>query len=271
MPKKQRVSRAAQDAATCLAYWLRQVNADQVAQAEALALRRDMVALLTYLRDRRVTGTPSTGNLPLKAVREVTARFVHPPELDTTIGDHTFRLRSEDDVWPLHFLHNLAYVGGLLEGGPARRWQVTADGEQFLTASPPIQVWVLFAFWWERSNWLIAYPFGGMGTSLPPPFRRTTMAHLLSLPTDTPVPFEPFADRLIQETRLKWTAPDMTHARMLLHGAVERMVVCVMADFGLVEPEYQNKPLGEGTMRGLVAFRVTPFGRALLESFGRVA
>jgi len=97
------------------------------------------------------------------------------------------------------------------------------------------------------------------------------MAHLLSLPTDTPVPFEPFADRLIQETRLKWTAPDMTHARMLLHGAVERMVVCVMADFGVVEPEYQNKPLGEGTMRGLVAFRVTPLGRALLESFGRVA
>ena len=39
MAKKQRVSRAAQEAATRLAHWLRQVNADQAAQAEALALR----------------------------------------------------------------------------------------------------------------------------------------------------------------------------------------------------------------------------------------
>jgi hypothetical protein len=36
-------------------------------------------------------------------------------------------VRSEDDVWPLSFLHTLAYVGRLLEGGPAvdrhARWR----------------------------------------------------------------------------------------------------------------------------------------------------
>jgi len=90
-------------------------------QADALPLRRDMVALLTYVHDNRVTGTQSTGNLPLKAVREVTARFVHPPVLETTVGDRTFRVRSEYDAWPLYFLHTLADVGGLLVGGRARR------------------------------------------------------------------------------------------------------------------------------------------------------
>ncbi|NIO70893.1 MAG: hypothetical protein GTN71_18125, partial [Anaerolineae bacterium] len=149
MPNEEQTLKAAEAAARRLINWMRQVKDDQVAQAEALPLRRDMVTLLTYLRDNRVTGTQSTGNLPLKAVREVTAHFVHPPQLESTIGDRTRRVRSEDDVWPLYFLHTLAYVGGLLEGGPSRRWRLTPDGEKFLTASSPIQVWILFAFWWE--------------------------------------------------------------------------------------------------------------------------
>jgi hypothetical protein len=246
--------------------WMRQVKGDQVAWAEALPLRRDMVTLLTYLRDNRVTGTQSTGNLPLKAVREVTARFVHPPQLTRTIGDHTFRVRSEDDVWPLYFLHTLAYVGGLLEGGPSRRWRLTPGGTSFLTASPPIQVWILFATWWERVNWLIAFPFTGMGESLPPRFTKITLAHLLSLPANRRIPFEPFADKLIRETRLKWTAPDMTHAQMSLHSAVWHMVIGILADFEVVEPEYEDKPLGRGTVQELAAFQITSFGKGLLES-----
>ena len=266
MPNKKQPFKAAEAAAHRLNAWMRQVKSDEVARAEALPLRRDMVALLTYLRDNRVTGTQSTGNLPLKAVREVAARFVHPPQLAQTIGDQTFRVRSEDDVWPLYFLHTLANVGGLLEGGSSRRWRLTPDGEKFLTASPPTQVWILLAFWWERVNWLIAFPFAGIGEDLPPRFTEITLAHLLSLPANTHIPFEPFADRLIQETGLKWTAPDMTYARMLLHSAVQRMVIGILADFEVVETEHQDKPLGSGTIQELVAFQITPFGKGLLES-----
>jgi len=266
MPDKGKAFKAAGAAAHRFVNWMRQVNSNQVARAEALPLRRDMVTLLTYVRDNRVTGTQSTGNLPLKAVREVTARFVHPPQLERTIGDHTYRVRSEDDVWPLSFLHTLAYVGGLLEGGPSRRWRLTPGGAEFLTASPLIQVWILLVIWWERVNWLIAYPFTGMGESLPPHFNKITLAHLLSLPVGKRIPFEPFADRLIQETGLKWTAPDMTHAQMSLHGAIRRMVIGILADFQVVEPEYQDKPLGSGTISELVAFQINPFGRGLLES-----
>jgi len=245
---------------------MRQVNAEQLARAEALPLRRDMVALLQYLRDHRVTGTRSTGNLTLKAVHEVTACFVDPPELETTIGDRTYRVRSEYEVWPLYFLHTLAHVGGLLYGGPAQRWRLTPDGALFLTASPPTQVWMLITFWWERVNWLIAYPFEGIGEDLPPRFEETALVQLLALTVDTRIPFESFADRLIQETRLQWTAPDTTYARMLLHGAVQRMVIDVLAHFETLEREYQDKPLGRGTTQELVAFRITRFGKGLLES-----
>jgi hypothetical protein len=268
MPNKRRASKAARVAAVRLTHWMRQVNAEQLARAEALPLRRDMVALLQYLRDHRVTGTRSTGNLTLKAVHEVTACFVDPPELETTIGDRTYRVRSEYEVWPLYLLHTLAHVGGLLYGGPAQRWRLTPDGALFLTASPPTQVWILITFWWERVNWLIAYPFEGMGEDLPPRFEEITLTHLLSPPINTRTPFEPFADRLIRETGLKWTAPNMTYARMSLHSAIRRMVIDILANFEAVEREYQDKPLGRGTTQELVAFRITPFGKRLLESLG---
>lgn len=246
--------------------WMRQDTGDHAAQAEKLALRRDMVAMLTYVRDHRVTGTQSTGNFPLKVVRAVTAQFVDPPVLDETIGDRTYRLRSEYDVWPLYFLHTLADVGGLLEGGAGRRWRLTTSGEKYLATHPLIQVWIPLAVWWKRVNWMIAYPVAGLGESLPPHLEVITLDHLLALPVDTRISFESFADKLIEETGLTWTSQDTTYHRQFLHGAIRRMVFSVMADFGVVKLEHQDKPLGKGTILELAAFEITPFGRGLLAS-----
>jgi len=44
------------------------------------------------------------------------------------------------------------------------------------------------------------------------------------------------------------------------------MIVDVLADFGALERGYQERPLGRIMSRDLVAFRVTPFGRDLLET-----
>jgi hypothetical protein len=123
MPGKKRLSKAAQAAARRLDNWMRQVDADQFARAEALPLRRDMVTLLTYVCDNRVTGTQSTGNLPLKAVREVIARFVHPLEMETTIGDRTFEKLDAlevEDVWdrvgPTHYSPSRADIASSRSG-----------------------------------------------------------------------------------------------------------------------------------------------------------
>jgi hypothetical protein len=250
-----------------LSAWLAQYhNAEMVRQAQVLPLRRDMVTLLMFVRDTKVVGTQSTGNMPLKAVRKVTARFVRPPQLDTTIGDHTYRLRSEADVWPLYFLHCLAEVGNLLAIAPARRWRLTPVGEKFLGTAPLLQVPFLLTTWWYEVNWLVAYPFAGMGDALPPSFSLTMLTRLRSLPIGTPTPFEEFADGLIEETGLTWTAQDSSAATMLLRGSIERMVITILADFGAVKREYREKPLGKGTISKLATFEITPFGKALLDA-----
>ena len=238
--------------------------------AEALALRRDMVTLLEFVRDNRVIGTQSTGNMPLKAVREVTARFVNPPKLESTIGDHVYPFRSEEEIESLYFLHVLAEVGGWLKIARARRWQLTARGKEFLNAAPKLQVSWMLAVWWYRVNWLVAYPFEGMGDDLPPGFNLSVLASLQTLPLGTWNSFDKFADHVIGATGLTWTAQESSFATMLLRGSIRRMVVDILASFDALNRRYRKKPLGRGTISELEAFKITPFGKALLEALAAV-
>ena len=247
--------------------WLVQNNDAEIAQQEeVLPLRRDIVTLLTYVRDNKVVGTQGSGNMPMKAVREVTACFVNPPKLEATIGEHTYRIRSEADLWPLHFLRIIAEVGSLITVAPARRWRLTAKGVEFLGANPLLQMVSLLAIWWYEVNWLVAYPYTGMGEFLPPLFNRVTLDHLLSLPVGMKLFFEDFANELIEETGLTWTAKDNSAAPMLLRGSIARMVIHIISNFGLVEREYKEEQLGKETTPMLDTFEITPFGRALLEA-----
>jgi len=128
--------------------WPHALPDDQQFLADELPLRRDVITLLSYLRDNNVTGTQSTGNFPLKAVHEICARFVNPPKLEEKVGEKVYRVRSETEVWSLYFRHLLASVGGLVTGGTGRRWKLTPLGERFLAAPAPLQVWLLLATWW---------------------------------------------------------------------------------------------------------------------------
>ncbi len=251
--------------------WARTLSAPDRATAENLPLRRDVLALLAYLQDQRVTGTQATGNLPLKAVRAVCALFVDPPKLEDTIGDQVFQVRSETEVWPLYFRHVLAAVAGLLSGGPARRWRLTEPGEQFLAAPDAAQVWLLFAAWWTRVNWLIAFPWAYGGGQLPYGFAGLTLKHLLALPAGTRAPFEPFADRVIQAAPLVWPIENQETAHTILQSLLERVVIGPLADFGVLAAEYGSNPvLGPGYQK-LVAFQLTPFGQGLLGAIREVS
>lgn len=240
---------------------------DRIEQAQALPLRRDLITLLTYVGDHKVVGTRSTGNMPLKLIREVTAQFVVPPVLDETIGDHVYKLRTEYDVWPLYFLHILADVGGLLATEPGRRWQLTPDARRFLATDPLFQLCYLIWIWWYRVDWLVAYPSAGMGESLPSSFEQVALVHLRLIRAGIEVPFDDFADELIEASGLTWTAPSTTgwHRSLFLRTAIEQMVIDVLKDFGAVNCRYQESPVLSGA-QDLDAFEITPLGAALLDS-----
>jgi len=234
--------------------------------AESLPLRRDAVTLLEFVRNNKVVGTQGKGNMPLKAIREVTARFAEPPKLEFDIGGKTFAIRSEEELWPLHFLRILVEVGGLLKPGSARRWQVTGPGERFLKSESLLQPVFLLAVWWYKVNWLVAYPLAGMGRALPYGFQLAAFAALRSLPVGKHVSFENFADELIRQTDLTWIAREMSFATKSLRQSIQSMVVQTLADFGALECRYRKELLGKITLRKLDAMKLTPWGAALLES-----
>jgi hypothetical protein len=246
--------------------WLGSLTEGERSQLKELPLRQDTVHLLSYLRDHRITGTQATGNLPLKAIREVTANFVHPPVLDQKIGDQTYKLRSEYDVWPVYFIHALLETGGLLLGGKARRLRLTSKGEQFLASEPPLQLLFLLETWWYHTNWLIAAPFIEIDDYQTHFFGYTTLDLLLESPVETPIVYEGFADSLIQATVLKRYASNMVHGRESLHRSIERAVIDILHDFRAVERIEKDARIGSYRYKALSAFRITRLGRGLLQA-----
>ena len=244
--------------------WIHQLSRNQLTIAENLTLRRDVIALLTYLRDNSVTGAQSTGNLPLKAVREICAKFVHPPKMEESIGNRIFRVRSETEVWPLLFRHVLASAGGLATGGMGRRWRLTSLGEKFLTAPASIQVWMLLITWWTQINWAIAFPFNYEKGYFPDNFPRLTLKHLLYLSPGKSTSFEPFADCLIDDVGLVWPIEDQEFAQEILRSMVERTVIDPLVDFGVLEVKYTAHKTLEEKHRELSDIRITSIGMGLL-------
>ncbi len=244
--------------------WVEDLTENERNHYKSLPLRRDTVTLLKYLRDHKVTGTTSQGNLPLKAIRDVTAAFVNPPIIEKEIGDRIYEIRSEFEVWPVYFIHTLLEIGGLRDGGPGRRLRLSSRGEQFLDVEPALQVWFLLETWWFHTNWLIAYPPVGIGDYLPINFQIDILYLLLAMTADQFVPFDGFADQVIETTRLKWNAKEMSFARQMLHYAVERMVINVLVSFGILNCRYKEKWIGNYQTSELDTFLVTEAGKRLL-------
>jgi hypothetical protein len=164
-------------------------------------------------------------------------------------------------------LHVLAEIGDLISGGPSRRWRLTRDGEAFLTAPAVIQVWKLFVAWWFETNWIIAFPYSGMGDGLPHGFRDKVLLLLREIQTKTAVEFEPFTDRLIHATGLTWPIEDQKSAQETLRHAIRRMVIEPLARFGILELQYETKVTRFGwEFEELVVFHLTPLGAGMLET-----
>jgi len=244
--------------------WLQALSEEQNKPADDLPLRRDVVTLLTYLRDHKVTGTQSTGNFPLKDVYAVCAQFVHPPKMEEIIWKTTYRVRSEDEVWPLKFTHILASISGLITGGLGRRWKLTRLGEDYLSAGPASQAWQLAAAWWIRGNWATATSHSFAYGYVPRRFTQTALQLLLDLPTGEPTAFDAFADRLIAESGLVYPVSDQEYARRSLHATIHQILVDPLTDLGLLNTEYRASEILGADFPEPASLLVSPMGRTFL-------
>ena len=246
--------------------WSQGLKKEQQALAPSLAIRRDMVTLLNYFKEKRPAGTQSTGNLQLKAVREVCARFVSPPVLDEKIGDKVYKLRSEEDVFWLFYLHMLASTGGLVTGGQARVWRLTPAGELFLDLPAPVQLGYILSIWWHEEDWRIGFPVSGLDRGLPPDFRKITLARLRELKVGKWVSYEQFADELIVLTRLTWPSEDQTFVQDILRSVIARLIIYPLASFGCLEGKYRTRTRDGFKSKDLVEIHLTSLGKGLLET-----
>ncbi len=239
-----------------LAAWFQQLTRDQLDIFENLSLRKNVLVFLDYLSKNKVVGTQATGNLPLKAIQEIVANFTPPISMEYTIGGQTFKVRSEDEVWPLFFVHHLAFHSFLVEGGQAKTWKVTQAGQNFIQSPAPVQVFLLFALWWTDVDWMIVFS-GGYGPSddLPKDFPLASLACLQELPVGEKVDFEPFANHLIEKGRLK---------RDFGSILVSRTVVDVMQMFGVLDCEYVTDNSNGYEVKKLKSICLTPSGKQLL-------
>ena len=237
--------------------------------ARNLPLRRDVCALISYIRDNKVTGTSSTGNLPLKTVTDVSSAFVNPPLLETRIGNVVYRFRSEEEVWPVFFVHKLAHGAELVEGGSGRRWRLTQWGEEFFSKSAVAQVFILLHAWWYRVNWLIAVPFDIFGDSLSHFVPSTILKLLRELRIDQTVRYETFVDRLIDEVGWTWDRQEPDDTRSLINRAVENILVDPLEQLAVLSTQRMTEHVKEGISHfertTLVSFALTDFGHTLIE------
>jgi hypothetical protein len=168
--------------------WLENLSPEDRIYAQEIVFRKDVVHLLTYLRDHRVRGTKSAGNFPLKDIRAIVEGFVNPVVLDQRIGDRIYKLRTEDEVFELLFMHKFINTGGLILGGENMVWGLTRLGEKFLASKPEEQAWFLTKAWFFQFNWEFCYPFHDieLGTDIFS-FQRALLKLLESYPTGNPV------------------------------------------------------------------------------------
>lgn len=236
--------------------------------ARALALRRDVGALLLYVRDHSVTGTRSRGNLPLKAVAAIAALFVEPPALELRIGSIVHRHRSEEEVPPVFFAHLLASAAGLVVGGPGRRLTVTADGESFLAAPGFAQVATLLAAWWERVNWLVLAPWSPVDESIAAGLPRLVSSLLRRMTPGVHETLQSLVGRMTAEGGWVWDHGEGEDMLRSMSLAIQRIVVYPLEDFGVLSTRRAEAPDLIGRRSALESFALTEFGQALLQGLG---
>lgn len=238
--------------------------------ANDITLRRDVITLMTYLIENKVTGTKASGNFPLKDVRGIAEGFVDPPVLDEKIGDKLYKLRSEDEVPDMLFIHHFSNLAGLIIGGENQQWQVTHYGKSFLQATPLEQVWFLTNFWFLGFHWDNCLPYEDniLGSNAYT-FQQLLLSTLVNYPVGETVSINQLFDAM--ELRLPgWERKFGFGGRFSNHKMhyFEKIVLEPFYKLGLFEILTKESDILPGFF-DITDITITDFGKTLMQYFIR--
>jgi hypothetical protein len=101
---------------------------------------------------------------------------------------------------------------------------------------------------------------------MPPRFSRLALTHLLELPLGEPTSFEQFAERMIEDSGMVLPIENQDIARRILRSIIERTLINPLVDFDILQTEFEPHTRCGMELRELSSFRISPFGRGLLEA-----
>jgi hypothetical protein len=241
--------------------WEAQLPEEYLQIFEDLPFRQDVITFLTYLKDHKVTGTKSTGNLPLKAVREIVKNM----KLLERAGEDLPEYRSEEDVWPLYFIHVLTSGAGLVDGGASQQWILTDLGERFLNAPAINQISHLAYNWYLDTQ----------GNAILPDVNDLEMAAedspiikldaVVQMPVQESFTVDSLVPQILGIPDQTWQEIKETDLGTFMRLSTEIMVLVPLASFGIMSPEFDSNASKEEE-HNLVSVRLTPFGKELLTS-----
>ena len=253
-----------------------------------LPLRKDVIVILKYLSENRVIGTKSTGNFPLKAVKEMCLQFDSPIDLTTPVGGIIPSIRSEDDVFRMQFLHIFSNMAGLIVGDNGAKWELTVLGKAFLELTPVYQVMHLVYAWFTNVNWSFLFPLEFADDMEYSKFVITTLVNLIYLDENEFIPFSTFADQILEmhESTFLHQVDDITKqmyaeqgwlfsqeekekarkemALELAYTVSEQMIVFPMLDFGILEAIARPDAIADDYQFASIC--LTEGGKIILES-----
>ncbi len=226
-----------------------------------LALRRDIVEMLTYIQNNKVVGTATTGNFPLKAVEEMGKRFVDPIKMRFPDGERRYISEREVDI--LYFYHVLANNGQLLTGGKGRKWRLTELGHRFLAESPAWQYWHLFITFWIQTNWLsITYvdvPEEELSTS----FKLLFLAICQELSPTNGITFTRFAENIAKKCFIVWQSLYFSDEK---ENLIEQVCIIPLIALGIFQPDYELRKHKYFSKEHLNRITITQLGASVLNA-----
>jgi hypothetical protein len=242
------------------------ITSEDLKKLSNLQVCEDINTLLNYIQKNNPTGTSSKGNFPQKAVKEIAALLADPPQLEIDLGKRSYTLKNEYEVWPVFFLHLLAFNAYLIDGGKSKRWNLTELGEEYQKSPILIQYFLLFTNWWFHGDWRIIHGECWVIETLPPSFQRLIHYLLISAEPGRRVHFDDFCHIIKRDLGYDWDSDFDDRYMWRFSFDVERMIIRPLESFGVIKTDRKSSKLSEIHLP-FSTFQLTSLGRKILASF----